>query len=116
MSKPRFFTDEDIYGAAAIALRRAGFDAVSTPETGRMRTSDESQLVWAVGEGRTLVTFNVAHFASLHSVWLGTGKSHAGIVVSSQRPIGDLMRRLVRLANALDADSMCDRIEYLSDW
>lgn len=64
MSKPRFFTDEDIYGAAAIALRRVGFDAVSTPETGRIRTSDESQLVWAVGEGRTLVTFNVAHFAA----------------------------------------------------
>jgi len=50
MSQIRFFTDEDIYGAAAVALRRAGFDAVSTPETGRLGETDESQLVWATSE------------------------------------------------------------------
>src|SRR5206468_1368772 len=98
MSTPRFFTDEDIYGAVAVALSRAGFDAVSTPETGRLGTSDESQLDWAAGEGRVLVTFNVAHFARLHTTWLRQGRHHAGIVVSSQRPIGDVLRRLLHLA------------------
>ena len=116
MSKVRFFTDEDIYGTAAVSLRRAGYDAVSTPESGQMRQSDELQLVWATGEGRTMVTFNVAHFAALHADWVGNARSHAGIVVSSQRPLGELIRRLMHLANALDADSMLDRLEYLSDW
>lgn len=66
MSPTRFFTDEDVYSAVAPALRRAGKDALSTPETERVGQSDASQLAWAGSEGRVLVTFNVAHFAGLH--------------------------------------------------
>ena len=36
MARVRFFTDEDIYGAVAPALRRFGFDAASRPEAGRL--------------------------------------------------------------------------------
>ncbi len=63
-----------------------------------------------------MVTFNVAHFASLHATWMGHGRHHAGIVVSNQRPIGDVVRRLIHLAGTLDADSLKDRLEFLSDW
>ena len=49
MSKPAFFTDEDVYAAVAVALRKAGLDAVSTPEAGRLGESDDSQLAWAAG-------------------------------------------------------------------
>jgi hypothetical protein len=44
------------------------------------------------------------------------GRHHAGIVVSSQRSIGDVLRRLIHLAGALDADSLKDRLEFLGDW
>jgi len=50
MSAAGFFTDEDVYGVIGTALRRARFDAVSTPETGRLGESDVSQLQWAAGE------------------------------------------------------------------
>lgn len=116
MSAIRFFTDEDVYGAVAVALRRTGIDAVSAPEAGRLGESDESQLRWAADESRVLVTFNVAHFASLHSRWIDQGEHHAGIVVSTQRPIGDMLRRLRRLAGEVDADAMCDRLGFLSNW
>ncbi|MGA2619925.1 MAG: DUF5615 family PIN-like protein [Thermoguttaceae bacterium] len=116
MSALRFFTDEDVYGAVATALQRAGIDAISTPQTGRRRQPDESQLAWASAEGRVLVTFNVAHFARLHSNWAGQGRHHAGIVVSNQRPIGDVVRRLLHLAAARDAESMRDRLDFLGDW
>jgi Domain of unknown function (DUF5615) len=116
MSAMRFFTDEDIYGAVAVALRRAGFDAVSTPESGRLGETDDSQLAWAFGERRSLVTFNVAHFAALHGLLIANGRHHTGIIVSSQRPIGDLMKRLLHLGSVLDADSISDRLEFLSDW
>lgn len=116
MSTPRFFTDEDVYGAVAPALRRAGIDAVSTPEAGRRGLGDESQLERVSAEGRVLVTFNVAHFAELHANLLRQGRHHAGIVVSSQRPIGDMVRRLLHLAGALDVESMRDRLEFLGDW
>jgi hypothetical protein len=63
-----------------------------------------------------LLTFNVAHFAALHADWMQRGEHHAGILVSSQRPMGDLLRRLIRLATTLDADALRSRLEYLSDW
>ncbi|MBI2481941.1 MAG: DUF5615 family PIN-like protein [Planctomycetia bacterium] len=116
MSAPRLFTDEDVYAAVAPALRKANLDAVSTPETGRLGETDESQLTFAADEGRVLVTFNVAHFAALHATWRAQGQHHAGIVVSSQRPIGDLIRRIRHLASTLEADALQDRLEYLGDW
>jgi len=107
MSAIRFFMDEDVYGAVAPALRRAGIDAISTMEADRGGESDVSQLDWASNEDRALVTFNVGHFAHLHSVRMAEGQHHAGIVVSSQRPIGDVIRRLLqprqRLGRRFDA-------------
>ena len=112
----RFLTDEDLYGSVAGKLRRRGIDAVSTPETDRLGETDTSQLAWAAREGRVLLTFNVAHFARLHSEWLRLGRHHAGIVVSIHRPIGDVLRRVAALAAAVDAEEMRDRLEYLSNW
>lgn len=68
MSRALFFTDEDIYAAVALGLRRNGLDAVSTVEVGRRGQSDDSQLAFAASEYRVLVSFNVAHFAALHSL------------------------------------------------
>lgn len=116
MSAVKFFTDEDVYGAVAAALRKAGFDAVSTPVAGRLGQSDEDHLMWATGEARVFITFNVGHFAAMHRIWMQQGRHHAGIVVSSQRAVGDLLRRLLHLASTLDSDAMRDRLEFLSDW
>jgi hypothetical protein len=116
MSAIRFFTDEDVYSAVAVALRRAKIDACSTPEVDRRKQSDISQLEWASAEGRVLVTFNVAHFAELHTTWLRQGRHHSGIIVSSQRPIGDAVRRLLHLSGKLDAESMLDHLEFLGSW
>jgi len=112
----RFFTDEDVYGSIAPALRESGYDAVSTPEVGRMGESDESQLGWAADQGYVLMTFNVSHFASRHAEWLKLGRHHAGIVVSQQRPIGDVLRGLIHLARRRDAEAMRGRLEFLGDW
>ena len=62
------------------------------------------------------MTFNVAHFAALHAAWMQQGRHHAGIVVSSQRPVGEVVRRLLHLAHALDAETLRDRLEFLGDW
>ena len=116
MARVRFFTDEDVYAAIAPALRKAGLDALSAPEAHRLGKSDDSQLAFAADEGRVFVTFNVAHFTALHRAWLSQGRHHAGIIVSSQRPIGDMLRRILHLARTLDAETLRDRLEYLSDW
>jgi len=99
-----------------IGLRSSGFDAISTPEAKRLGETDDSQLAWATSEDRVLVTFNVGHFAKLHGDLMEQGQNHAGIVVSSQRPSGDLLRRLLHLANTVDRDAMRNRLEFLGDW
>ncbi|MEX2173985.1 MAG: DUF5615 family PIN-like protein [Pirellulaceae bacterium] len=101
MSSIRFFTDEDVYGGLAGALRAAGQDAISAPEAGRLGETDESQLEWARVSGLAIVTFNVGHFAALHGAWLQQGKHHAGIIVSSQRPFGDLPNKECRTPRPL---------------
>ena len=115
MTQLRFFTDEDVYGAIAPTLRRSGCDAISTPESGRLGESDESQLQWAAHEGRVFVTFNVAHFANLHSQWMSQGRHHTGIPVPQQRPIGDLLRRLVNIGSQLEQEEMQDRLKFLGE-
>ncbi len=116
MAGSRFFADEDVYGAVAAALCRARIDVFSTPEVGRRGRSDESQLEWASAQGRVFFTFNAAHFAGLHTTWMRQDRHHAEIVVSSRRPIGDAVRRLLHLYGELDAESMRDRLEFLSQW
>lgn len=116
MNPPRFYTDEGAYKSVAEALRRAGFDAISTPEVNRLGTDDDSQLEWAASQRRTLVTFNVAHFVRLHATWITQGRAHAGIVVSSQHPVGDTIRRLSRLAAAHDASRLQNALEFLGNW
>ncbi|HUG94449.1 MAG TPA: DUF5615 family PIN-like protein, partial [Planctomycetaceae bacterium] len=109
MTSIRFVTDEDVYSAVVVQLRAAGFEAISTPEAGRMGEPDESQLRWAATDGRAIVTFNVADFARLHHEWMLKGDHHAGVIVSQQRPVGDVIRRLLNLSAALSADDMFDR-------
>lgn len=116
MSRVRLFTDEDVYASVVVALRRHGFDAVSTPEVNRTGSTDLAQLEWAAQEGRALVTFNVADFARLHHEWMIAGRHHSGLIVSQQRAIGDIIRRLLHLGQTLTAENMADRLEYLSNW
>ena len=116
MALIRFITDEDVYGSVAAKLRERGLDAVSTPEARRLGESDRSQLEWAAQQGRAILTFNVAHFATLHHEWLSLSQRHSGIIVSSQRPIGDLLRRVVALAASLEGEEIRDRLEFLSAW
>lgn len=91
MTAIRFFTDEDVHSSLAVALRARGFEASSAPELSRRGESDESQLEFAAKSGFVIVTFNVADFANLHVAWCEQRRSHAGIVVSSQRPVGEIL-------------------------
>ena len=116
MNRIRFCTDEDVFGAVAPALRSFGIDAISTPEMNREGASDEQQLEWAAQDSRVVVSFNVSDFADLHSLWLENGRHHSGIVVSNQRPVGEMIRRLKNLANQMDSNEMVDRLEFLGSW
>lgn len=116
MEPIKYFTDEDVHGQVAVQLRASGFDAISTPEANRLGQGDPDQLEWAAHEGRVLVTFNVSDFARLHHEWTAQSHHHSGVIVSQQRPLGDLIRRLLALGHSLNANEMSDRLEYLGNW
>jgi hypothetical protein len=82
MPVARCFTDEDIFAAAASALRKSGYDIVSAPEMGRLGCTDEEQLIWASGQGRASITFNVGHLR--HYIVPGFCKSDNTQALSSR--------------------------------
>jgi hypothetical protein len=44
------------------------------------------------------------------------GNEHSGIILSDQRPIGEMLRGLSRLIFSLTAEQMKNRREFLSSW
>lgn len=83
-----------------------------------MGASDAAQLGWCRDQGRVLYTFNVGDFYDLHTQLLRTANNHAGIIIAPQQTysIGEQMRRLLRLINALSAEEMLNRVEWLNAW
>jgi len=119
VSQLRFHLDEDTEAHALVgALRERGVDVTTTSEARLTETSDQEQLIWTARQGRVLVTYNASDFCRLHSEFIGGGRHHTGIVIAEQQrlPVGEMMRRLLRLRAAVDAETMRDRLEFLNRW
>jgi uncharacterized protein with PIN domain len=119
VSEIRLCLDEDVEAHALIrALRGRGVDVTTTSESGLMETSDEAQLLWATQEGRVLLTYNAADFCRLHARCMKQELHHAGVVVAEQQRhrVGEMMRSLLRLRAAMEAEAMKDRLEFLNRW
>lgn len=118
MSAIRFYLDEDTTSKRLLqALRDRGEDVLSAAEMSMLAQSDEQQLVWALEHQRVIYTFNVRDFYRIHSEWLRSGKSHAGIIFGKQEhSIGNQMRGLLRLASIKSAEEMINNVEFLGKW
>lgn len=114
--KIRLYLDEDVDVALAAALRQRGIDVLTTQEAGNFGSRDEDQLAFATHVGRVLVTHNRSDFAQLHKEMTGAGRSHAGLILSDQLPIGVLLRRLSNLCFHLTQEDMSNRLEFLGSW
>jgi Domain of unknown function (DUF5615) len=114
-----FYIDEDaMRGSFVSVLRNAGLDVVTAAEAGRLGYSDVEQLDWATKQNRVLYSFNVKDFASLHNQLLVQGSSHAGIVVVPRQrySIGEQLRGLLNLTNALSVEETVNQLLYLSNY
>jgi len=115
----RLHLDEDAEAHALVrALRDRGVDVSTSNEAGLIEISDEEQLLWATGKRRVLLTYNAADFCRLHGEFIREGRHHAGIIVAEQQklPVGEMMRRILRLRAGLDAEAMRNRLEFLNRW
>lgn len=118
MAEPvRFYLDEDTISRALMnALRARNVDILSAHEAGKISVPDGQHLEYATSLNRVIFTFNTRDFALLHKQWAIAERHHAGIVVSDQGQVGQLARRLLKLADTLSAEEMQDRLELLGSW
>jgi len=112
----RLYLDADVDVELTANLRRAGYDCVSAREVGNAALDDESQMVFAVNEGRVLVTHNIQDFVPIFERWWHTGLSHPGVVVSQQIPLGELQRRVVHLLDGVTANEMQNNLRNLAEF
>jgi predicted nuclease of predicted toxin-antitoxin system len=109
----KLYLDEDVHRRVANALRIRGFDVVSAHEVGRRGVTDQQQLDYAISQERSLVTFNVVDYVKLNNEYIASGKRHYGIILSKQSPIGEMVRRLLRLLDKFTADELESNLWWL---
>ena len=101
-----------------LGLRSRGADVMTAQEAKMLSRDDEDQLRWASDQGRLLYSFNKADYYRIHEAWTSSGREHAGIILAQQRlyTAGEQMRRLMRILESETAESMRNRVEFLSQW
>ena len=115
----RLYLDRHIKLRLAEDLRASGYDVRTTQAAGMDTADDESQLLLATSENRTILTFNIRDFAPLHQEWTAGGRVHAGIIVSRQlgsREYGALLGRMRRLLNHFTSEEMRGNLVHLEQF
>lgn len=115
----RLYFDEDTMRHSLVrALRSRGIDVVTALDANLIEHPDTDHLAYAASQGRVLCSSNTRDFYRLHSELLAAGQSHAGIILIAQQryPVGDQMRRLLKLIAVRSAADMRDHVEFLSAW
>lgn len=113
MSAIRLYLDADVNPELAVKFRARGIDASSAREVKRLRASDLDQLVYAVAHRRAILTHNRDDFVELAVEYFEQGKEHFGIIIAPQYDMGEILQRVLRLADSETAESLQNQIRYL---
>lgn len=116
MAPIALYLDEDVHPKLALILRERGFDALTTAEAGMLSQKDPEQLKFAANQSRAILTYNVRDYIQLAQQHTEQHRTHAGIIVSNQLPLRELLRRTLKLMATLSAEEMVNRFEWLSSY
>lgn len=86
----------------AIRLRENGHDAIGAKQRGWDREEDEPLLGICADEGRVLVTNDVADFMAISRTWAAAGRSHPGLIFTSDASMPRSRNTIGRYVDALD--------------
>ena len=116
MAAISLYLDEDVHTFIADAVRRRGWEALTTEAAGRRGVTDVDQLVFATVRGSAILTYNISDFPNLHAELLARRESHAGIIIGTQTDPRRNIRALLNLLSAASAEDMRDNLVYLGNW
>ena len=110
------YTDTDVHGKLVQQIRARGYDAISAGEANNQDLSDSEHLAFAMKQGRAILTHNTKDFEPLAKQFANQGREHFGIVVSPQLSIGELLRRVLKMLNTVDAEQMKNSYHDLGEF
>lgn len=103
---PKLYLNEHLSPRLATQLRSYGFDVTSSHGARMLSSDDDQQFALAASEQRAIVNFNFRDFVDLHDGYIGCGKEHWGIILSTEERTGTLVHRLLSLLNSVTADEL----------
>jgi hypothetical protein len=94
-------------------LTSRGISAASTPQQGKIGSSDEAQLVFSTSIAHCILTHNRVDYESLHLQYIEAGRSHAGMMIAPRKTPYEIVQRALILLDALTADEIANQLLYL---
>ena len=119
MAFPLYFDDDSYVKAVVAGLRLLSVECHIPVEEFISGHPDSEHLQHSTAHGWAIITRNERDFMRLHAAYLAAGDHHSGIIIVRQTlrlDVGEQIRRLGRMQEHLDAESMKDWVEYLSRW
>jgi predicted nuclease of predicted toxin-antitoxin system len=112
----KLLLDEHVWEGLAKALTQRGYDVVHSSNTGQRGMDDEPLLALATTQGRAVLTYNARHFVPLVRLWYEAGRVHAGVLLSTHLPPGELLRQVERLLATLSAGELKNTVRWLQEF
>ena len=110
---PLYLDDCLIAKPVARQLRAAGHLVYVTSDLGVEGQDDELHLETATRLGAVLSSQNQKHFAPLYGRWYASGRRHAGILLTYQRPLALRIEYLERAARLLTPEAAANQLMFL---
>lgn len=111
--KVKLLIDEDVHSGLSEALRKRGYDAVNVQEINKRGCSDDEIIIEAVKDARCIFTFNVKDYVKLHKKMVELNEEHKGIIVAKQLTFSETLKKLLKLLQSVNSESMKNKLEFL---
>ena len=113
--KIKLYLDEDVDPLLSKVIRDRGYNILSTQEAKMHGTNDYQQIDFATSQGRAILTHNIRDYYRIAKDYAKINKNHAGIILSSQLPFKELLKRTLCLLNKHDAEDISNHVVWLED-
>ena len=112
----RLLLDEHIWEALADALRERGYECEHVSRINLRQTDDDVILAIATEQQRAVLTNNFKDFVPLVQQWALDERDHAGVILTTLLPKGELLRQTLALLSRLNAQEIRNTVRWLQEF